>query len=137
MRDFFNRLLWKMQAFMSQRYGHDALSFAMMQMVLVLLIISLFWRSPWLTALANVLVIFALFRMLSKNIGARQQELAVYERMVQKARAFLNLQKRRWVDRKTYRYYRCKCGQVMRVPKGAGKIEIRCPSCGVRFIKKV
>lgn len=35
-----------------------------------------------------------------------------------------------------HRYFRCpKCGQTVRVPRGRGKINIRCPRCNERFIK--
>ena len=35
------------------------------------------------------------------------------------------------------RYFSCpKCRQMVRVPKGKGKINIRCPKCGEKFMKK-
>ena len=38
---------------------------------------------------------------------------------------------------KQYRYFRCPgCRQVVRVPRGKGKINIRCPKCSRQFIKK-
>ncbi len=40
-----------------------------------------------------------------------------------------------WRDRSTSKYYMCsKCHQQIRVPKGKGKIEIRCPKCSNRFM---
>ncbi len=40
-------------------------------------------------------------------------------------------------SKKTYAYYRCpKCSTELRVPKGRGKIKIRCPKCGEEFIKR-
>ena len=36
-----------------------------------------------------------------------------------------------------HRYYACpKCRQTVRVPRGRGKINIRCPKCGEQFVKK-
>ena len=38
---------------------------------------------------------------------------------------------------KTHKYYKCPtCKQVVRVPKGRGKIEINCPKCHTKFIKR-
>lgn len=40
-------------------------------------------------------------------------------------------------QRKTHRFYKCpECGQKVRVPKGKGKIAIKCPSCSHKFVKK-
>lgn len=40
-------------------------------------------------------------------------------------------------DAKTYKYFACpNCSQKIRVPKGHGKIEITCPKCGEKFIKR-
>ena len=37
-----------------------------------------------------------------------------------------------------YKFYKCpQCAVVLRLPKGAGVIEITCPKCGKKFIKKV
>ena len=52
-------------------------------------------------------------------------------------RKYAKLAKLQWRDRKVSRYYICKsCHQQIRVPKGKGRIEIRCPKCNERFIKK-
>ena len=40
-------------------------------------------------------------------------------------------------DKKAFKFFKCPaCRQKIRVPKGKGKIEITCPRCGDRFIKK-
>lgn len=36
-----------------------------------------------------------------------------------------------------HKYFRCpNCGQMLRVPKGKGKISISCRNCGTTFQKK-
>ena len=45
-------------------------------------------------------------------------------------------QKRRFSERKEYRFYRCPvCKKELRVPRGKGKIRIKCP-CGNAFTKR-
>jgi predicted RNA-binding Zn-ribbon protein involved in translation (DUF1610 family) len=40
-------------------------------------------------------------------------------------------------EKKRYKFFKCPaCRQKIRVPKGKGRIEITCPRCGNRFIKK-
>ena len=40
-------------------------------------------------------------------------------------------------DRKHFRFFKCPaCRQKIRVPRGKGRIEITCPRCGSKFIKK-
>jgi ribosomal protein L37AE/L43A len=41
------------------------------------------------------------------------------------------------VGTKTHKYYRCThCRQLIRVPRGKGKICISCPKCRTEFIKR-
>lgn len=61
-----------------------------------------------------------------KRQAAEQQRQAEAQRKAQ-AKA----------DAKIYKYFECpKCAQKIRVPKGHGKIEITCPKCGEKFIKR-
>ena len=52
--------------------------------------------------------------------------------------AFLTLALLRMFSRNIpARHFRCpKCHQKVRVPRGKGKIQITCPKCGEKFIKK-
>ena len=43
--------------------------------------------------------------------------------------------KKRWAQRGTYRFFKCpQCRQIVRVPKGRGKICITCPKCKTEFM---
>lgn len=40
-------------------------------------------------------------------------------------------------ERKHFKFFKCPaCHQKIRVPKGKGRIEITCPRCGEKFVKK-
>ena len=114
------------------RYGVDQLSRALIIASLIVSVISWFFgRAPAgvyyaLRGITLALIAFALFRMLSRNFYARQQELARYMN-------FVNVQK----EKKKYKYLTCpQCMQKLRVPKGKGRIRVTCSKCGNRFEAK-
>lgn len=124
----------KLQRFMLGRYGNDYLNRFLLIAALVLVIISMFARSGWLTLFVWALLLVAWFRMLSRNTVRRQHENMVYWRYRERVRKFLVYQRSRWRDRKTHRYFDCpQCRAHLRVPKGKGRVSIRCNKCGHEF----
>ena len=120
------------------RNGADQLSWAIMLLGLFLSGISSLGR--WLYLLrypALALYIWALARMFSRNIDARRRENLAFLQFAQSVAAKSRGFRQHLRDRKFYRYYTCpRCRQKLRVPKGKGRIEIRCPKCGETFQKK-
>ena len=120
------------------RYGSDQLNVAILvAAVLVSLtnsILTVFLResavysgivAPILSVIVYGLLIYSFFRMFSRNIYKRQRE----------NRRFTQLWMR--LKDRNNRYFRCpNCKQTVRVPRGRGKICIRCPKCGEKFTKK-
>lgn len=119
-----------LRRFMYGRYGTDKLNTALLIGAVVLMLIGALGgrKVPWLsvaTLLAYVPLVWGIVRMYSRNVEKRRQENA----------AFLNFLSR--LKDKNNRYFKCpKCRQTVRVPRGKGKIAIRCPKCGEKFIKK-
>lgn len=75
--------------------------------------------------LAYAILFWYLFRFFSRNL----------EKRILENRRYLTW-KSRILDRQN-RYYRCpNCKQTVRVPKGRGKICIKCPKCSEKFIRK-
>lgn len=132
-RSWLSRLGSKMSAglqhFMAGRYGTDRLNMVILGSGLIASLLSVWIRvSPWnlvFWALSYGLMIWAIFRCLSRNTYKRYRE----------NRRFLQM-KDRLKDRQN-RYFDCpKCRQTVRVPRGKGKIAITCPRCKEKFVRK-
>lgn len=127
----------KMMQFMQGRYGADQMGQMLSAVSMVFLIISLFSRNQAWFLLAVIGIVYNYFRMFSKNISKRYAENQKYLKMTAGIRRKLASWKSQLVQRKIYHIYRCPgCKQKIRVPRGRGKIEIRCPKCNTRFVKK-
>lgn len=118
-----------MRNFMMGRYGTDKLNIAILGTGLVLCLLGMIIKQPFLdlllTLLSYGLMIWAIFRSLSRNTYKRYQENRKYLRLLDRIK-----------DRE-HRYFDCpRCRQPVRVPRGKGKIAITCPKCKEKFIKK-
>ena len=134
----FRRIGAALRRFMYGRYGSDQLNMAILvAAVLVSLtnsVLTVFLReatvysgivAPILSVIVYGLLIYSFFRMFSRNIYKRQRE----------NRRFTQLWMR--LKDRNNRYFRCpNCKQTVRVPRGRGKICIRCPKCGEKFTRK-
>ena len=130
---WFRQLTAKLSAalrtFMVGRYGTDRLNMTILGVGLAACLISPFFKNVsinlLLTSLSYGMMIWAICRSLSRNTYKRYQE----------NRKFLQFFDR--VKDRDHRYFDCpKCHQVVRVPRGKGKIAITCPKCREKFVKK-
>ncbi len=123
----------KIRRFMIGRYGSDRLGWG-------LLIAYLLW-STFLgyTKLRPISLIFLLlfwFRFLSRDTYQRSRENQKFIALTDPIVAGCKRIYSRLSDRQ-HRYYSCpKCKQMLRVPRGAGKIVITCPKCRNTITKK-
>ena len=128
-RQLLMKLGIRMRRFMEGRYGNDKLNMAILIAGVVSGLLSSLLPGPLLKmglwVLSYGLMIWAILRCLSRNTYKRYQE----------NRKFLQFTSR-LKDRQN-RYFDCpKCRQVVRVPRGKGKISITCPKCHEKFIRK-
>lgn len=127
----------KFYRFMQGRYGQDQFYRFLVFAAMACVIVNLFVRKEALTIVAWLLLIYALFRMFSKNHRARYEENQRYLKVTAKLRYRLEQQKKLWEERKYHHIYTCpKCKQKIRIPKGKGKIMVRCPKCQHEFQKR-
>lgn len=137
MRQWLEKLNWKMERFMSGRYGQDSLNTALCVLALILIFIAALIPAQWLSLAAFVPLIWAMFRMYSKKLDKRRAENAKWLKLTAPLRKSIRLCRNRWADRKTHRYFSCpKCHETMRVPKGKGTVMITCRKCGEKFQRK-
>lgn len=134
----------KLARFMYGRYGVDQFSKFLLQSTLVLCVLSVvfsLFRISLLSSLCYwislVLIVYSYIRIFSRNITKRYNE---NQKFLYKKMAFdrkFKSEKSIMMQRRYYHFYRCpSCNQRIRIPRGKGKIEIRCPKCSMTFIKK-
>lgn len=133
-----NKIKYSLQRFMLGRYGVDKFGLHILWFIIAMNLISIFTGkyAVYLRGFTDLLFIYEMYRTLSKNFVKRSIENTKYL-------DFLTRVKRRWkvtknnVHDKQYHYYLCpKCAQIVRVPRGRGKIEIHCPNCRHTFEKR-
>lgn len=125
---------------MAGRYGNDKLNQFMMAVFLGCAVLNLFVRNAYASTVLNswecLLILLVYIRMFSKNISKRYAENQKYLALENRLRRFFGQKRYLMQQRKEYHIYKCPgCKQKIRIPRGKGKISIRCPKCGEEFIK--
>ena len=124
--------------FMDNRNGNDNLNRFLSVVTLIMLVVSIVTKGTVSTVffyIAVGILICEIIRMMSRNLSARQAENEKYLEIKDNILNFRSTKKTERSDR-THIYFKCPdCKKQLRVPKGKGKIEVRCPKCGRRFIK--
>lgn len=127
-----------LQNFMRGRYGMDQLGVGLIAVYFFIMLIGnvVGKQAIWIMYLSYLPALLCFWRMLSRNIAARQKEnlkFLRYWRPVQaKLLVFIN-KCRVTIDQlrdKEHKYFRCKnCGATLRVPRSKGKLQVTCPKC--------
>ncbi len=137
----------KLQNWMTGRNGVDDCARWFMGIAIIFLVISLIFNffndtvASALSWLAMISIIYAYFRMMSRNIAKRQAENRSWVKKTSKITIPIRRKMallREWrMYHKTHHIYVCKnCGQSLRVPKGKGKVKVTCPKCKTTFTTK-
>lgn len=143
------KFLFRLRFLMQKRYGFDPLFFALMALDIILIILrKVFSRispaiSRGFTLVAFLVLIYALFRVVSGNIEGRSRENDAFLRLLGRAGSanitnpFENMgagfsEVQRAESGK--KHVKCpNCQSVLRVPRQRGKHTVRCPRCDHRF----
>ena len=128
--------------FMQGRNGVDDFARFTMGAAFVSIILAIFMKNgsflgTLLDTIGLLAIIYTYYRILSKDLQKRYQENCKYLAGTEKLRMQFTKEKNLMKQRKTHHIYSCPgCGQKIRVPRGKGKIEIDCPKCHTKFIKR-
>ncbi|MBQ9141437.1 MAG: hypothetical protein IJX63_06535 [Lachnospiraceae bacterium] len=126
----------KLVRFMQGRYGVDQLNRFLMILAMVLMVFSVL-GADICYLLAIVVMVYAYYRMFSKQIYKRSGENQKYLEYEWKVKGWLGKKKSELQQRKTHHIYKCpNCKQKIRVPRGRGRIAITCRKCQHEFVKK-
>lgn len=134
--------LQKVMIFMQGRYGSDQLNISILVVVLVLNLVNVFVfnfiASLVISLIGYALIVFAVFRMLSRNIERRRAENTAFLPVYNAVTGWFKLTVKKIRERKEYRYVKCPvCKAQLRVRNVKGKHTVRCPRCSNEFKKKI
>lgn len=135
---FFQKIGNAVARFMYGRNGGDHLGLALVWAAIALNIVNIFIKSDAAYLVVNLvstaLMVWAIFRMFSKNLQKRRAENAKFlEKVWWPVKRRLGAAKQQAKD-KDHKYFTCpNCRTVCRVPRGKGKIVITCPKCRTRI----
>ena len=132
----------KFMRFMQGRNGVDQFARFTMGVALAAIVLTLFTGTRsgigafWICLewLPLFILISGFFPKYFQTLSENQK----YLQMTDKLRARFQKEKRMMSQRKDYHIYSCPgCGQKIRIPRGGfKKVEIECPKCHTKFIKR-
>ena len=120
--------------FMQGRNGMDNLAYHAMWGAVIVSILSIFLP---VGLLSTALMIYAVWRMLSRNVSKRRAENERYVQFSEKVSREVKQFFLRLKGMKTHKYFRCpSCRNRLRMKRGSGEKVITCPVCRNQFTKK-
>ncbi|MBO5128034.1 MAG: hypothetical protein J6D10_10730 [Clostridia bacterium] len=129
-----NNFKQKLIQFMIGRYGMDEMYIGLVAVWFFLTVINSFVQSTLLSLLGTAVLIFGLYRFMSRNHAKRRRENEWFLRIWRPVKNWLTFQRDHFRDRKTARYRKCRhCKAIIKLPNKKGKHTVRCPKCGERF----
>lgn len=119
-------------------YGIDQLGILLIAACCLLAFVNLFFRLLAVYLIQIGLLVWFLYRLLSRNVAARQRENETIRRLGNRLSAAWKLEKRKYGDRQTHIYKTCPhCGVTLRLPRTPGEHNVNCPRCRNNFSVKV
>ena len=124
---------YKLMQFMSGRNGIDNLFYMLFAVAAIIFIINCFVNSFVLQFIIWIVLGYAFFRALSRNIDARRRENQFFNRVLLNLKEKQNVRRQRKADY-SHVYRKCPaCHAVLRLPRRKGKHTTVCPKCSKKF----
>lgn len=134
---FFGKIKMALACFMQGRNGVDNLGFAALWGGLIISLLDSFVGTGLLYMLGMALYIYAIWRMMSRNVYKRAEENRKYVTTVEGVRTKVKQFFLRVKNSKEYKYFKCpQCKVLIRLKRGSGAKVIHCPKCGCEFNQK-
>lgn len=128
---------YRLMRFLSGRYGIDTLFYVLFTLSAVLAFVNIFLRLAVLQIIIYLIMVYALFRVMSRNTLARSRENRAVLGIVNNIKSKIELRRQRKADY-THIYKRCPyCRAVLRLPRKKGKHTTVCPKCNKSFSVRV
>lgn len=128
---------YRLMQFMSGRYGVDKLFYGLFCIAAALSFINVFVRSGIIQLLVYAIVIYAVYRFLSRNFEARRKENEWFMNKLNVAKRRKEFYNQKKAD-KFHVYRKCPaCKAILRLPHRIGVHQTVCPRCGREFTVKV
>jgi len=127
----------KFLRFMQTRAGGDQLGIALLVLGMVISFAASIFNLKWLSPIGLIPMIITIIRMFSSNVVKRRSENYKFMMWWGKVTSWFKKKHAHIKGMKQYRYFKCpKCGQGVRIPRGKGKVNITCPKCAEKFVRK-
>lgn len=128
------RIKMAMARFMQGRNGVDNLGYHALWGGLIVVLLDAFFGTGILGLIGNALYIYAIFRMLSRNVQKRREENSRYVHFTNNWQKEVKQFFLRLKGTKEYKYFRCpSCKNRLRLRRGCGERHITCPVCKHQF----
>ena len=130
-------MMYRLRQFLYGRYityGNDLLSKVLIFTCLALAIINLFLRLVFVQVIEYALIIYFVYRLMSKNISKRQMENQKLLNLINKLKGKKAFAEKKHSERQTHIYKTCPhCSVTLRLKRIKGEHNVICPRCKNSF----
>ena len=130
----------RLGSFFDEIYGFDGLSCGLLVLSIIIKLVTGLCPSQAVNKfnlISYLPLLWCVFRVFSHNYEKRQRENEKFLNFIRPLCENIIEKREEKAEAKLFRFFKCPvCKQKLRVPKGKGKVEITCPKCGNKFIKK-